>query len=152
MKIRVLIYLAIGLLSGCAAEIARQAAWPETLPPQAGFVGHYEQDRNNAELQNLEQYLNWIECFYLGRELYSSGWNQISGDLAANITDPGIRLETEAKLRRLGIAIAGEWAKDNSVRRITTRHVAIWGNALRKSAERGEIPDIVEGPDSSWIA
>lgn len=44
----------------------------------------------------------------------------------------------------MGVAIAAEWAKDNTVRLITTRHVAIWGNALRKSAERAEIMEIVD--------
>lgn len=144
MTIRILILLAIGWLGGCATSADRHAAWSASLPAQAGFAAFYLQDRRNAEMQSLDQYLVWVERFYQGWDLYPTGWNQISRDLAGKITDPGVKREIEAKLRRLGIAIAAEWAKDNSVRRITTRHVGIWGNALQKSAERAEIPNIVD--------
>lgn len=144
MTLRVLIFLAISWLGGCAAEPLRQSVWPETLPAQAEFAEHYRQDRRNAERQSLEQYLTWVERFYQGWELYPTGWNRISQDLAAKIADPAAKPEIAAKLRRLGIAIAAEWAKDNAVRRITTRHVGIWGNALQKSAERAEIAAILD--------
>lgn len=144
MKVRVLVFSTIVWLCGCSAELVRQSAWPETLPPQAWFTERYEQDHRNAEVQSLEQYLTWVERFYQGWDMYPTGWSQICRELAAKIADPSIKREIQAKLRRLGIAIAAEWAKDNTVRRITTRHVAIWGNALQKSAERAEIPEILD--------
>jgi len=144
MKVRVLIFLAIGWFCGCSAAVVRQSAWPETLPPQTGFTERYEQDRQTAELQSREQYLTWVERFYQGWDMYPNGWSQISRDLAVKIADPSAKMKVETKLRHLGIVIAAEWAKDNTVRRITTRHVAIWGNALRKSAEPAEILEIVD--------
>lgn len=144
MKVRVLIYLAIGLLWGCSAAVVRQSAWSEQLPPQTWFAECYHQDRYNAERQSLEQYLTWVERFYQGWEVHPTGWNRISHDLAAKVADSSLKTEVQAKLQRLGIAIAAEWAKDNAVRRINTRHVAIWGNALQKSAERAEIPEILD--------
>jgi hypothetical protein len=144
MKVRVLIYLAIGLFWGCSAAVVQQSTWLEQLPPQTWFAKYYHQDRYNAERQSLEQYLIWVERFYQGWEVHPTGWNSISRDLAAKIADPSLKSETQIKLQRLGIAIATERAKDNAVRRITTRHVAIWGNALQKSADRAEIPEILD--------
>jgi len=114
------------------------------MPAQAQFAEHYQQDRRNANLQSLEQYLTWVERFYQGWDMYPSGWNQISYDLTAKIADPSAKIAVETKLRHLGVAIAAEWAKDNAARCITTRHVAIWGNALRKSAERSKIEEILD--------
>ncbi len=144
MTIRILIFLAISWLWGCTAEPLRQSAWPETLPAQAEFAEHYRQDRRNAERQSLEQYLAGIERFYRGWEMYPAGWSRLSRDLTDHIADPSIKNLTQTKLTRLGVAIAAEWAKDNAVRRITTRHVAIWGNALQKSAERAELTQLVD--------
>lgn len=141
---RVLMFLAIGWLCGCSAELVIQSAWPETLPPQTWFTDRYEQDRQNAERQSREQYLTWVERFYQSWDMYPTGWSQISRDLVAKIADPTAKMKGETKLLHLGVAIAAEWAKDNTVRLITTRHVAIWGNALRKSAERAEIMEIVD--------
>ncbi|PPD30790.1 MAG: hypothetical protein CTY19_15310 [Methylomonas sp.] len=144
MKVCVLIGVAMGFLCGCSATTVRQSAWPEALSQQAGFSDYYDQDRHNAQLQSQEQYLTWVQRFYQGWELYPTGWNSISRDLTAKIADPALKNTIQTKLQQLGRVIAAEWAKDNAVRRITTRHVAIWGNALQKSAERAEIPEILD--------
>ena len=41
-------------------------------------------------------------------------------------------------LRELGIAICIEWAQNNGDRKIDSKAVAVWGNALRTAVERGE--------------
>lgn len=142
MKLCILI-LTISFLWGCSTSAARPVAWSESLPSQAWFTTQYAQDQRNAQLQSLEQYLTWVQRFYQGWEIYPTGWNQINQNLTANFVDPALKNELQTKLQRLSKAIAAEWAKDNRVRRITTRHVAIWGSALQKSAERAEIPQIL---------
>lgn len=144
MKVRVLICLTMGLLWGCSTADFRRSAWPEDMPAPVGFAEHYQRDRQNAELQSLQEYLTWVERFYRGWELYPTGWIEISRDLTTKLADPSLKHQTQAKLERLGAAIAAEWAKDNTVRRITTRHIAIWGEALRKSAERAELPSVLD--------
>lgn len=144
MKVRVPICLAIGLLWGCSTANFRQSAWPENVPAHAVFAEHYQRDRRNAELQSLPEYLTWVERFYLGWELHPTGWLEVSRDLTTKLTDPSQKHQMQGKLERLGLAIAAEWAKDNTVRRITTRHIGIWGEALRKSAERAELPTILD--------
>ncbi|WGS85687.1 hypothetical protein [Methylomonas sp. UP202] len=144
MKVRVLMYLMCGLLWGCSTGEVRRSAWSEDMPAQAGFAEHYQRDRQNAELQSLQEYLTWVERFYRGWDLYPTGWIDISRDLTTKLTDPSLKNQTRTKLARLGAAIAAEWAKDNTVRRITTRHIGIWGEALRKSAERAELPSTLD--------
>lgn len=144
MKVRVLMCWLLGFLWGCSTNEVRQSAWPESMPAHAVFAEHYQRDRHNAELQSLQEYLTWVERFYLGWELYPTGWIDISRDLTAKLTEPSLKHQMQTKLEGLGVAIAAEWAKDNTVRRITTRHIGIWGEALRKSAERAELPRILD--------
>jgi hypothetical protein len=44
-----------------------------------------------------------------------------------------------AQLAALGATIGGEWAKDNSVRRIDTSTVATWRDALQEALSRMEL-------------
>lgn len=48
------------------------------------------------------------------------------------------RQEAAARLANLGERISVEWAQDNHVRNIDSSNVAIWGNALKTSAEKME--------------
>lgn len=143
MKAHVLLCLAALFLWGCSEAPIKQSNWSNELPPENLFVENYDRDARNAGLQPLAEYLTWIKRFYQGWELYPTGWHLIARDLTAKIADPALQADVEFELRQLGVAIAGEWAKDNAARRITSRHIAIWGNALQKSAERAETLDML---------
>jgi hypothetical protein len=126
------------VMSGCAVFSAKEPLWPAGLKHQDYFLHVYQQDAGNAKLQNLDQYLGWVINFYQGTEFYPRGWSRICADLVHKHPDPVSASEVHNKLEHLGLMIAGEWAKNNQTRLITSRHVAIWGNALLKSAEQGE--------------
>ncbi len=144
MSIRLLVLLLIFALPGCAVFSAKEPLWPAELKHQAYFLSLYQQDAGNAKLQNLDQYLGWVISFYQGTELHPRGWNSIKTDLLRKNPEAAFANELQHKLERLGLMIAGEWAKNNQTRLITTRHVAIWGNALMKSAEQGETLELLD--------
>ena len=144
MSILLLVLVLLFTLPGCAVFSAKQPLWPAELKHQTYFLQLYQQDPGNAKIQNLDQYLAWVISFYQGTELYPKGWNSISADLMYKLPDPALASEVQNKLERIGLLIAGEWAKSNQTRLITTRHVAIWGNALQKSAEQGGMPELLD--------
>ncbi len=80
----------------------------------------------------------WVQRFYLGWEIYKRGWLKMTDELLAEINDPKQAKIIEKKLNTLGFNISREWAKKSKQRRIYTRHVAIWGNALLESLDKGE--------------
>ena len=144
MQIRRTMCLLILVLSGCAEYPITNSDWPTGLPAYEIFRDNYRRDSDNAQYQSLEQYLTWAKRFYLGWELYPTGWNSLSRDLMLRIDDPSMTAKLEASLKRLGTIIAAEWAKDNRIRRINTRQVSIWGNALLNSIQHHETSNILE--------
>ena len=75
----------------------------------------YSIDLANQEKQSREKYSAWIPSFYKGN-LISSGWDN-------NVKDFIGKLESKIVNRHfnvIGRVIAAEWAKDNSVRKIST--------------------------------
>lgn len=133
------------LLTSCAAwrpEVS-EAAWPDSIPPRAEFAALYEEDDANRAVQSEREYLLWIKRFYVGWRLYGQGWNDLVPDVMAHVADPLARLELTRELNDTGKIIAGEWAKDVDSRRIETRHLAIWGEAMREAVVRGDPEDMV---------
>lgn len=126
------------LLSACASHTSIQRHWPEGAPPLAYFEGVYAADLHNQQEQTLDEYLMWVDRYYDGWELYRRGWLDVSNDLVEQIDEPDLAAEVEHKMFLIGRSIAGEWAKKTNTRKIFTRHVAIWGNALVESMKRGE--------------
>lgn len=138
MQKRLLILLMAITLPACVALPTKSGLWSDDVPAQAYFLEVYAQDTNNNSRQNLDQYLTWVMRFYQGSELYANGWNNITQAILFKNNVPEMAAKIKDKMARLGLLVSSEWAKDNQIRLITTRHVAIWGNALLKSLEQGE--------------
>jgi hypothetical protein len=115
--------------------------WPDELPPAAFFVAAFETDAALQDYQALEDYLYWIEKFYEGTALYPRGWNDITADILAQSADPAYAAQLRRELRLLGRDIAAEWAKDNDVRLVDNRHLAVWGMAAERAVGEGNVDE-----------
>jgi len=119
-------------------------AWPEDLPARDYFEAVYEADSANQELQSKQAYLSWIIRFYQGSAIYRRGWNDLVPDVIAGIEPPEQQQALERQLHSIGRRISADWAKDNSVRQITTAHLATWGQAMNESVVRDEQVELVQ--------
>jgi hypothetical protein len=133
-----LILLGLLLLSACASRSPQVMNWPSDIPSREFFIAHYESDLENKQGQDLDEYLLWVLRFYKGWELYSNGWTQVTEDSLHTVTDPILAHEIKTKMNLIGESVAGEWAKNKKDRRILTRHVVVWGNALIESIKRDQ--------------
>lgn len=120
--------LALLMLLSCVST--PRAVWPPSLPEQTQFIATYRADASNMARQTEPEYLDWIRNFYQGSRLYPTGWEDIEQLVLAR-TAATERGAIAADLRRLGIAIAGEWAKDNGLRLIDNRLLSLWGYLLQ---------------------
>ncbi len=125
------------LLTACASYQDIGSDWHQALPPVDIFVAAYESDDENAQIQAIEVYLLWVKRFYQGWALYENGWLKMSDDLARRIKDPAERRAAAAKIRRIGLLVAPEWAKEKDSRYITTSMIVVWGESLLESLDRG---------------
>lgn len=130
--------LSLFALTGCVSHAPKEAQWPTDMPSRDTFVALYDADLDNKPGQDVDEYLLWVTRFYKGWELYRNGWSKVTVNSLDGVTDAQLAAEIKTKMDLIGIRIAGEWAKNKSDRRIYTRHVIIWGNALVESIKRGE--------------
>jgi hypothetical protein len=137
-------FLALLILIDCASQDTKETTWPEDLPPRAYFLGQYQNDLSNKNCQHLDEYLTWITRFYQGWEMYPNGWNTMVQEVLQKNKNPKSAEAIKIKLDRLGLLIAGEWAKNNHTRLINTHHVSLWVKALLKSADHGETLEILD--------
>lgn len=131
-------------LSSCANHAPKEKLWPTDMPPRSDFVAAYEADLENKKDQDLDEYLLWVFRFYQGWELYRNGWSQVINDSLIGVTEPAVAAEIKTKMVFMGSSIACEWAKNKKDRRILTRHVVVWGNALIESIKRGERLSLID--------
>jgi hypothetical protein len=106
------------------------SGWPEQIPAQDHFTTAYSVDQENGARQPRHEYLNWVIDFYEGSLFYPTGWLEIEDRVVAGFAaeeKPLVRLEVQ----QLGAVIAAEWAKDNELRMIDTRILALWGSILQ---------------------
>ncbi len=138
------IILLLLVLSGCNTVI-NDNNWPSDIPSKKVFVDGYLNNRNigSADPKVLDTHLSWIVRFYKGTVLYPNGWNRVSERFLASIDTAKNKKEMATRLRSLGVSIANEWAQDNNVRKINSANVAVWGSALRTSAERNDQQDYI---------
>lgn len=144
MKAKCVLWLLVLLLAGCVENQLNDNRWSNEQNEDEYFVKCYWRDPINAERQSIDQYLLWIDRFYLGWEIYPHGWNQVTADLLAKIQEPDQVKQVADKMAYLGKTISAEWAKNNATRRINSQHISIWGNALLKSLEFGETLKIID--------
>lgn len=141
MKTKFLVSLSlicVLLLNGCATRAQKVASWPSDIPSREFFVAHYNADLTNKDEQSVDEYLLWVLRFYKGWELYRNGWSKVTEDSLYGVTKPEVAQEIRTKMNLIGEGIACEWAKSKKDRRILTRHVVVWGNALIESMKRDQ--------------
>jgi hypothetical protein len=125
-------------LTACVSRPPPQADWPQHIPSRDFFVAQYEADFDNKTIQNLDEYLLWVVRFYQGWELYRNGWTNVTLNALHGVKDPVVAQEVKIKMDLIGQAIASEWPKNKKDRRIYTRHIVVWGNALIESIKRDQ--------------
>lgn len=116
------------LISGCQS-LGDAASWPEDVPPRAQFLSVYHADTENQQEQTHQQYLNWIVRFYQGWDLMSTGWNDLTPAVLMGMSGETLAA-AQSESHQLGVAISSEWAKDNSVRKIDTAMLSLWGSVM----------------------
>lgn len=140
-----------GLVAGCSllpvpagessAPSELLADWPDQAPSQQQFLDAWLADEQNQDLQTAAEYLAWVARFYRGYNLIP-GWANISDRVIAEV--PGEeREQVSARMRVLGAELSGEWAKDNSLRRINTRMIAVWRDAFTEAMGQDEVLDFL---------
>jgi hypothetical protein len=107
------------------------------VPVEADFRKVYDADAANRRNQTWDDYWSWVRQFYEGN-LFSQGWTRQSETLTAKVRDAGAKNKLRASLDDLGRIVAGEWSKDNSVRRINTNDLSSYGQRLQNAAKRDD--------------
>ncbi len=99
------------------------------VPDDAELFAAYQADRSNQKVQSWRQYRGWVQTFYKGN-LMSEGWSKF-GDLTLRTVRPAAaRQAVIAQLNEVGRIISLEWAKDSSVRKITTTDLRCWNDVM----------------------
>ena len=142
---RLLALLLLSALAGCTLFQPNTclSQWPQDIPARAEFEAYYAADARNQAIQSEREYLTWILRFYEGWQLYSDGWNDLVPSVLSEVEDPLERAELRAELYDAGRFIASEWAKDVDSRKVRTRQLSIWGNALREAIVRDDASAMV---------
>lgn len=121
--------LSVSLMSCLSPQLSQ---WPDSIPPMQVFAQAYAEDSQNQRLQSRQEYLQWVLVFYRGNLVYPSGWSDLNSYVHAAAT-PTQTNELDKQLAVLGAAIAAEWSRDNSVRRIDNRMLSLWGSVVQSA-------------------
>lgn len=140
---------ALLLISACATSVP-DAPWPPGMPAADQFREIWQSDPVNQPLQSEAEYLSWILRFYEGFNTVP-GWFSMSEQVELRLTERE-RNAVAPLLDLLGARIASEWAKDNSVRLVTTRMVAVWRDALLESLAQEDLPAFLQELDKDLSA
>ena len=133
----VLLSMVLLVASGCQT-IDTTNNWPSDLPDRQLFVDtHNESIAAGEKTIKLESHLVWIKQFYRGTVLYPQGWNKISKLVLESLNSQTEMDNLKPRLYDLGLAISREWAKDNSVRKISSANMLVWVGGLRTSTKEG---------------
>ena len=121
-------------LGACAIIPRSVQEWPPELPPKDYYIEYYRNDPSNHSLQSETEYLTWVRRFYLGWELYPFGWMDLESDVRGLIGNSIVDTVSD-KLRALGRTISADWARHNTLHRITTSILALWGEVIEAALE-----------------
>ncbi|MDZ7840474.1 MAG: hypothetical protein U5R46_06580 [Gammaproteobacteria bacterium] len=130
--------LIVILAAACARAPVDRIDWPDDIPDVEYYERLYDQDLENQAVQSRKEYLRWVVRFYEGWKLHQDGWHRTTRDVLHAIEDEPRKARLRAKMARLGQMISGEWAKNSENRRIRSRELSIWGQALLSYMDRGE--------------
>jgi hypothetical protein len=142
MLLRIPLLLALmATLAACAVR-APEPQWPDGIPPRSFFRAEWRASANNQALQSQDEYLLWVTRFYTGYGAVP-GWLTMTERVIQRLP-PAEHDAIEARLFELGGRIGAEWAKDNSVRLLSTRSAGVWRDALLEAFARNELNDYLE--------
>lgn len=93
------------------------------------FRAHYEKDAANKGKQTWNDYWSWVQTFYKGKTFPPvPGWASREKEIGAKVP------AAHAELVKVGRTLAGEWAKDNAVRKVSTSDLQTWGKSFSDAA------------------
>ena len=107
----------------------------DTTPRPDDFRPEYDRDAANQRLQSWDDYWGWVKTYYRGNFL-AGGWAAEARTCLDKVTTPAARRELTEALNALGKLGSREWAKDATVRKITTDDVRAWGKRLDQARRR----------------
>lgn len=107
------------------------------VPEDAELYAAYRSDRSNEKVQNWEQYRGWVQTFYRGN-LMSEGWSKFGQVTVSAVNSSESRQAVIGQINELGRIISREWAKDSSVRKITTSDLRRWNDVMATARQRDD--------------
>lgn len=97
------------------------------------FRAAYDADAANRAKQSWDEYKGWVQKFYEGQRFPPiPGWSKKQDELSR--THAG-RPEVRAQLDNTGKLLAGEWAKDNGVRKVSTSDLQSWSKRFEAASK-----------------
>jgi hypothetical protein len=79
----------------------------------------WQTDQCEGEWQSWNKYWGQVHAFYFGVKGYA-GWFSESQKILVRVTDPSTNAAVAAQLTSLGRRIGGEWAKQDTCRKVRT--------------------------------
>jgi hypothetical protein len=99
---------------------------------EAHYRAAYEADAANKAKQAWSEYWGWVQRFYAGQSFPPvAGWKKREEELTRQ---HAARPDVVDAVRRVGRTLAAEWAKDNSVRKVSTSDLQAWGKRFGDAA------------------
>jgi hypothetical protein len=111
----------------------QQNTAPEPLyqPQASDFQSVYQSDAADQQLQSFDDYFGWVQTFY-------SHWTESAEEALSYIKDPNAKNQVTIKINQVGRLIAGEWAKDRSIKKISTFGDLPRYNSIMQQGEENE--------------
>ena len=101
-------------------------------PNEKEVRAEYQRDLANQKVQTWREYWGWVQSFYKGN-LLADGWTKYSQTTLEGVKGEDVRPTLLTKINRLGKLISQEWAKHDSVRKITTTDLKRWHDAITQA-------------------
>jgi hypothetical protein len=99
------------------------------VPDDSELYAAYQGDHSNQKVQSWGQYRGWVQTFYDGN-LMSEGWTKFGRVTVSALKSAAARQAVITQVNELGRIISREWAKDSSVRKITTGDLRRWNDVM----------------------
>jgi hypothetical protein len=120
---------ALETVAGQVTAVPARDTTALTVPDDAELFAAYQSDGSNQKLQSWGQYRGWVQTFYEGN-LISEGWSKFGEVTVSTVKSAAARQAVIAHINKLGRIISLEWAKDSSVRKITTADLRRWNKVM----------------------
>ena len=116
-------------VAGENTDVPGRIAGVLDVPDDAELLAAYKGDRANQKVQSWVQYRGWVQTFYKGN-LMSDGWTKFGQVTVSALKSTAARQTVIAQINDLGRIISREWAKDSSVRKISTADLRRWNDVI----------------------